>query len=75
MDALLQEGRATMKWEDRKAIYKKVVETQMEEVPYLNLFKPLRAYAFRESLKGFRPGFGMRFAWHGGGAKYWWLDK
>jgi hypothetical protein len=47
----------------------------MEEVPYLNLFKPLRAYAFRESLKGFRPGFGMRFAWHGGGAKYWWLDK
>ncbi len=75
MDALLQEGRATMKWEDRKAIYKKFVETHMEELPYLNLFKPLRAYAFRESLKGFRPGFGMRFAWHGGGAKYWWLDK
>ena len=75
LDDLLRRGRATLNWEDRKSIYQKVVEILKEEVPALNFYKPLRAYALRDYVKGFREGFGMRFAWHGGGAKYWWLDK
>jgi peptide/nickel transport system substrate-binding protein len=75
LDDLLRRGRTTLPWDTRKSIYKKAVEILKEEVPALNLYKPLRAYAFRDSVKGFREGFGMRFAWHGGGAKYWWLDK
>jgi ABC-type transport system substrate-binding protein len=75
VDALLLEGRTTLKWEDRKAVYKKMVEILQEDLPILFLYKPLRAYAIRDYVKGFREGFGMRFAWTGGGAKYWWLDK
>jgi peptide/nickel transport system substrate-binding protein len=75
VDALLVEGRTTLKWEDRKAVYTKIVEILREDLPILFLYKPLRAYAIRDYVKGFREGFGMRFAWHGGGAKYWWLDK
>jgi peptide/nickel transport system substrate-binding protein len=75
LDDLLRKGRETLNWEDRKSIYQKVVEILKEEMPAMNFYKPLRAFAIRDYVKGFREGFGMRFAWHGGGAKYWWLDK
>lgn len=75
IDDLLRRGRESLNWEDRKSLYKKVVEILKEDVPALNLYKPLRAYAIHDKVKGFREGFGMRFAWHGGGAKYWWLDR
>jgi hypothetical protein len=32
-------------------------------------------YALRDYVKGFRKGFATRPAWHGGGTKYWWIDK
>jgi peptide/nickel transport system substrate-binding protein len=75
LDDLLRKGRETLNWEDRKSIYQKVVEILKEDMPAMNFYKPLRAFAIRDYVKGFREGFGMRFAWHGGGAKYWWLDK
>ena len=75
MDALLEKGRRTMKWEDRVAIYKKVIEMTRDDLPGLFLLKPVQGLAMRENVKGYRPGFALRFAWHGGGTKYWWLDK
>ena len=75
LDALLEKGRTTWKYEERIPIYKKVVETIEEDLPIWYGLQSTVGYAFRDSLKGFREGFGLRFAWHGGGAKYWWLAK
>ncbi len=75
MDSLLEKGRRTMKWEDRVAIYKKVIEMTRDDLPGLFLLKPVQGLAMRENVKGYLPGFALRFAWHGGGTKYWWLDK
>jgi peptide/nickel transport system substrate-binding protein len=75
MDTLLEKGRTTWKFEERKPIYKEVIETVMEDVPVLFLYKTVVGYALQSQLKGFRKGFGLRPAWHGGGTKYWWLDK
>jgi peptide/nickel transport system substrate-binding protein len=75
LDALLEQGRTAMKWEDRKDIYTKVVEIIKEDLPILYVLKNVIGIALRDYVKGYRKGFSMRFAWHGGGAKYWWLDK
>ena len=75
MDGLLEKGRKDLKWEDRKGTYKKVIEMIREDLPGLFLSKPVQTVAFRDSMKGYRKGFASRFAWYGGGTKYWWLDK
>ena len=75
VDAILEKGRTTLKWEDRKELYRKVLENLREDLPILYFFKPVVGYAFNDYLKGFRKGFTVRPAWHGGGMKYWWLDK
>jgi len=75
LDVLLENGRSTMKWEDRVAIYRKVVDTLKEDLPVYYITKSVVVIAFRDYLKGYRKGFTVRFAWTGGGIKYWWLDK
>jgi peptide/nickel transport system substrate-binding protein len=75
MDDLLEKGRTTWNFEERKPIYKEVIEIVMEDVPVLFLYKTVVGYALQSYLKGFRKGFALRPAWHGGGTKYWWLDK
>jgi peptide/nickel transport system substrate-binding protein len=75
VDALLEKGRTTLKWEDSFQIYKKVLEIIREDLPIHYFFKPVVGYAFHDYLKGYRKGFSTRAAWHGGGVKYWWLDK
>jgi peptide/nickel transport system substrate-binding protein len=75
LDELLEKGRTTVNREDRKSIYKKVIETLREDVPVLYLYQAVVGYALRDYVKGFRKGFGVRFGWHDGGAKYWWLDR
>jgi peptide/nickel transport system substrate-binding protein len=75
LDALLEKGRTTWKMEDRPPIYRKVIDILMEDLPGLYLHKSVVGVAFRDYVKGFRKGFSTRFAWHGGGIKYWWLDK
>ncbi len=75
VDALLEKGRTTMKWEDRKTFYKKALEILREDLPIHYFFKPVVGYAFRDYVKGFRKGFSTRAAWYRGGTKYWWLDK
>ncbi len=75
MDDLLEKGRLTMDWNERKAIYTKVVEIIREDLPIFYVLKNVIGIAFRDYVKGYRKGFSMRFAWHGGGTKYWWLDK
>ena len=75
MDGLLEKGRITMNWEERAAIYKRVAEIIQEDVPILCLYKNVVGYALWNYVKGFRKGFSLRFAWHGGGAKYWWMSK
>ena len=75
VDGLLEKGRTTMKWEDRKQFYKKALEILREDLPILYFFKPVVGYAFRDYVKGFRKGFSTRAAWYRGGTKYWWLDK
>ena len=75
LDLLLQKGRTLWKPEDRKQVYKEVVEIIKDDVPILYLYKSIVGYAFQDYVKGFRKGFATRYAWHGGGAKYWWIDK
>jgi peptide/nickel transport system substrate-binding protein len=75
LDALLDKGRRLWKHEDRKQVYRSVVETIRDDVPLLYLYKTVVGYAFHDYVKGFRKGFATRYAWHQGGAKYWWLDK
>jgi peptide/nickel transport system substrate-binding protein len=75
MDALLEKGRITLKWEDRAAIYKRVAEIVQEDVPMVYIYKNAVGYALCNYVKGVRKGFSLRFAWHGGGAQYWWMDK
>jgi peptide/nickel transport system substrate-binding protein len=75
LDALLEKGRTTWRWEDRVPIYKQVLEILKEDLPVLYTTKSVTTYGFRDYLKGYRKGFSARMAWHGGGVKYWWLDK
>ncbi len=74
MDALLEKGRISWKGDDRVPIYKKVVEIIKEDLPILSLWKPVVGIALRNYVKGYREGFGFR-TFHGGGLKYYWLDK
>jgi peptide/nickel transport system substrate-binding protein len=75
LDTLLEKGRAALKWEDRVAIYRRVVEIIKEDLPILYVAKSVVPAAFRDYVKGYRKGFAFRFGWHGGGVKYWWLDR
>jgi peptide/nickel transport system substrate-binding protein len=75
LDGWLEKGRRTLKWEDRVAVYRKVIEIIREELPGLFLCKPVQAVAYGDQVKGSRKGFASRFAWFKGGAKYWWLDR
>lgn len=74
LDALLEKGRTTWKTEDRKPIYKKVIEILKEDLPVWYFAKGCVGYGFRDNLKGFRPGFATRYSFYGGGVKYWWLE-
>ena len=75
LDALLEKGRTTWRTEERRPVYKQVIDILKEDLPVLYISKSVTGNAFRDYLKGFRQGFGTRFSWYGGGAMYWWLDK
>jgi len=75
LDALVEKGRITMRVEERKQIYKRVIEILIEDLPAWYSSKNITAYAFRDQLKGYREGFAIRYAFWGGRIKYWWLDK
>ena len=75
LDALLEKGRTTWRQEDRVPIYRQVIEILKEDLPVLYIAGSVTSYAFRDYVKGFRKGMATRFAFHGGGAKYWWLDR
>ncbi len=75
LDDVLQKGRTTLAREERVAIYRQAVDTIMEDVPILYITKPIVGIALRDYVKGYRKGFAVRFAWHGGGLKYFWMDK
>jgi ABC-type transport system substrate-binding protein len=72
---LLEQGRSTWKTEERKPIYEKVIKILMEDLPMLVTVDSVVGYGFRNDLKGFVQGFGTRYAFFGGGAKYWWIEK
>jgi len=75
VDALLEKGRTSMNWEDRKQSYRKMLEILREDLPIHYFFKPIVGTAYRDWLKGYRVGFAGRASWHGGGLQYCWLDK
>jgi peptide/nickel transport system substrate-binding protein len=75
VDTLLEKARITWNPEDRRPAYKKVVETLREDLPILFLLKSVIGVCLRDYIKGYRKGFATRFGWHGGGPKYWWLEK
>ncbi len=75
IDALLEKGRATMAFEERREIYKKVIGIVQEDIPIFYITKPVVGVAFRDYVKGYRKGFTVRFSWYGGGLGFLWLDK
>ena len=75
LDALLEKGRTTWKWEDRVPIYKQVVETIMEDLPIFYFAKSIISIAYRDYLKGHDAGASTWFGYYGGGMKKVWLDK
>ena len=75
MDRLLEQGRALWKWEDRKPIYKKVVELNMEDLAILYTAKSIIPIAYRDYVKGHEAGMSTWFCYHQGGMRQVWMDK
>jgi peptide/nickel transport system substrate-binding protein len=75
VDQLLGKGRAAVGRDERAATYRQVIDIVMEDLPIYYISKPIVGVAFRDNVKGYRKGFSVRFAWHGGGIKYLWMDK
>ena len=75
VDALLEKGRSTVNWKERVPIYKRVIEMIAEDLPQFYLFSQIVGIACSDRVKGYRKGFSARFAWRGGGVKYFWLGK
>ena len=75
IDKLVAQGRSTWEMEERRQIYKKVVDILMEDLPVIYTIDSVVGYGFRNDLKGFVPGFGTRYAFDGGGVRYWWIEK
>ena len=75
LDALLEKGRTTWKWEDRVPIYRQVVETIKEDLPILYFAKSIISIAYRDYVKGHDAGASTWFGYYGGGLKKVWLDK
>ena len=75
VDRLVEQGRSVWDFEERKKIYKKVVEIFTEDVPMIFTCNSVVGEAFRNDLKGFVPGFAVRYAFYEGGIKYWWMEK
>ncbi len=75
LDALLEKGRTTWKWQDRVPIYRKVVEIIKEDLPVLYLTKGILPLVIRDYVRNFEGGAATWFAYYGGGMKKVWLDK
>ena len=75
LDALLEKGRTTWKWEDRVPIYRQVVEIIKEDLPIFYISKSVIPVAARDYVKGHEFGCGTWFGYYGGGLKMVWLDK
>ncbi|MBI5969375.1 MAG: hypothetical protein HY882_16145, partial [Deltaproteobacteria bacterium] len=75
LDRLLEEGRTTLKWEDRVPTPPKVVEIIKEDLPHLYLAKSIIPIAYRDYVKGHGAGASTWFGYYGGAMKMVWLDK
>jgi peptide/nickel transport system substrate-binding protein len=75
LDALLEKGRTTSKWEDRVPIYKKVVDIIKEDLPIYYVAKTIIAISYRDYVKGHDGGASTWFGYYGDGMKKVWLDR
>jgi peptide/nickel transport system substrate-binding protein len=75
MDRLLEQGRALWKWEERKPVYKKVVELNMEDLAILYTAKSIIPIAYHNYVKGHEGGMSTWFCYYHGGMKMVWMDK
>jgi ABC-type transport system substrate-binding protein len=75
MDQLLEQGRALWKWEDRKPVYKKVVELNTEDLAILYTAKSIIPIAYWNYVKGHEAGMSTWFCYYQGGMKKVWMDK
>jgi peptide/nickel transport system substrate-binding protein len=75
MDKLLEQGRALWKWEDRKPIYKKIVELNAEDLAILYTAKSIIPTAHRDYVRGHEFGMSTWFGYYRGGIKKVWMDK
>ena len=75
VDGLLEKARATIRWEERAPLYRRVIEIVHEDLPILFLAKSTIPVAFRDYVKGFEAGAGTWFGYYGGGMVKTWLDK
>ncbi|MEK7873599.1 MAG: ABC transporter substrate-binding protein, partial [Chloroflexota bacterium] len=81
-DRLVEEARRRTALEERKAVYKKVVQKLRADVPFISAVSNRLPYAWRDFVKcDCAPGeencwgFGGWFIYAQGGAKRVWLDK
>ena len=67
IDALLEQGRATVDWDERVAIYDQVQTTVVEEAVQLYLFNQVGGLTRRTTLAGYEycPVMGSSPFWHG----------
>jgi len=75
VDALLEKGRTTWKWEDRVPIYRQVVDIIKEDLPIYYISKTIISISYRDYVKGHEAGASTWFGYYGGGMRKVWLDR
>jgi peptide/nickel transport system substrate-binding protein len=78
MDRLLEEGRKTSDFSQRKKIYAEVGKVLLRDVPEIPLYTHPFIFGFRSYVKGFEAEAGtgtMSYAAARGGLPITWLDK
>jgi ABC-type transport system substrate-binding protein len=75
VDQLLEEGRRATNFQQRRQIYRELIETLQEDVADLPIAFVPNGYAFQNYVKDFQPTITSTFSHGNGGALKTWIDK